>query len=113
MSTVTSQNLLSFSLQMLMMVKREPPPETVSEIAKWMLGELQRLRVLDQNVAAYGILQRFGQKFTYTNANGNLAIDRRVLAQFRDLTGDAVVWERGTRCWRSREHYDERGRQQG
>jgi hypothetical protein len=33
-------------------------------------------------------------------------------AAFEKLTGDTVVWERGTRLWRKRQDYDRPGRQQ-
>jgi hypothetical protein len=33
----------------------------------------------------------------YENENGNLAINRQVLKEFRKLTEKTVVWERGVR----------------
>ena len=76
-----------------------------------MLEELKLQRYLYQDVAAYGIVERFGPEFVYHNANGNLAIDKRVLAEFRVITKDVVVWERGEKLWRFREVHDESGRQ--
>jgi hypothetical protein len=52
---------------------------------------------------------RFGSDCVYENENGNLAIDRKVLSEFRKLTTDDVVWERGERLWRRREDYDPEG----
>ncbi len=77
-----------------------------------MLEELKREKYLHQQTVVYDIESKFGEEFTYVNENGNLAIDRRVLKEFRNLTGDNVVWERGERLWRFREDYDEDGRRQ-
>ena len=89
---------------------------TAKEVAKWMVGELIKHEMLDQQSAVYYIGeqfgQQFGQQFVYANANGNPAIDKKVLKEFRELTDDTVVWERGQRCWRKRQRHDEPGRQQ-
>jgi hypothetical protein len=85
---------------------------TVSDVAAWMLDYLKENAFLYQQEAAYEIRERFSEDFTYYNQNGNLAISPDVLAAFRSLTGDGVVWERGQRCWRMREEHDEPGRQQ-
>ena len=87
-------------------------PATAKDIAAWMLSELNEQDLLYQEVAAYEILDRFGEHFTYYNENGNLAIDKTVLAAFRDITGDDVVWSRSERCWQRREEGDLPGRQQ-
>jgi uncharacterized protein DUF6953 len=62
---------------------------------------------LDQEDAAYGIEEKFGAGFVYLNDNGNPAIDRRVLTEFRKLSGDGVVWSRSERMWRLRDPYDD------
>jgi hypothetical protein len=85
---------------------------TPQDVAKWMMEELKRVIYMDQNTVVYQIKDRFGDKFTYTNNNGNLAIDKKVLDAFRKISGDKVIWERGTRMWRFREKYDDPGRQQ-
>jgi hypothetical protein len=85
---------------------------TASEVAKWMIGQLKENTFLYQQEVAYHIAEKFGEDFTHYNRNGNLAINPDVLAAFRSLTGDEVVWERGQRCWRMREKHDEPGRQQ-
>jgi hypothetical protein len=85
---------------------------TPEEIAEWMVTELERNQYLNQDTVVYEITQRFGEEFTYINQHGNLAIDRRVLAAFRKLTEDTVVWERGERLWRKRHEADEVGRRQ-
>jgi hypothetical protein len=85
---------------------------TAKDVAKWMVGELTKHEMLDQQSTVYYIGEKFGQQFVYANANGNPAIDKKVLKEFRELTDDTVVWERGQRCWRKRQRHDEPGRQQ-
>lgn len=81
-------------------------------IAEWMLEELKREECLYQETVVYDIASKFGDEFTYENENGNLAIDKRVLQEFRKLTEYNVVWDRGLRLWRFREDNDEPGRRQ-
>jgi hypothetical protein len=85
---------------------------TVSKVARWMVSQLRENTFLYQQEVAYQITDKFGEGFTYYNKNGNLAINSDVLAEFRCLTSNEVVWERGQRCWRMREKHDEPGRQQ-
>lgn len=58
------------------------------------------------------ISDKFGNEFTYTNENGNPAIDRRVLKEFRKLTGDTVAWDRWEFAWRKRTADDAPARKQ-
>lgn len=81
-------------------------------VAEWMAEEVMRQHSLYQETVVYDIHKRFGKEFTYFNPNGNLAIHRKILAEFNKLTADSVVWERGERCWRKRADYDSPGRQQ-
>jgi hypothetical protein len=85
---------------------------TPEQIAEWMVEELEREQYLYQQVVVSEIATRFGEEFTYSNQRGNLAIDARVLAAFRRITGDTVVWERRQRMWRKRNDADEPGRRQ-
>ena len=80
-----------------------PNPKT---IAKWMLEELTREETLYQEEVVNDIVSKFGEEFAYINNNGNLAIDKQVVLEFRILTEKTVVWERGERFWRFREDYD-------
>ncbi len=84
---------------------------TAADVAKWMLEELEKSRSLYQEDAAYGIQSRFGKDFVYINDNGNLAIAKPVLKEFRKLTETTVVWERGERLWRKRKKGDPKSRQ--
>lgn len=85
---------------------------TPDQVAQWMLDELGRTKYLYQETVVYDIASKFGESFTYYNDYGNSAIDKKVLAAFRKLTGDSVIWDRGERMWRFRENYDEPGRRQ-
>ncbi len=73
-----------------------------------MAAQLREKKELYQEDVAYEIERRFGSEFVYENENGNTAIDKRVLAEFRRLTPNAV-WARGSRLWRHRAKFDESG----
>ncbi|MHC2466687.1 DUF6953 family protein [Bradyrhizobium embrapense] len=85
---------------------------TVDQVAQWMFEDVNRKGMLEQETAAHEIQRRFGKGFIYNNENGNPAIDRKVLAAFRKLSGDGIVWDRSYKAWRRRETYDLPGRQQ-
>jgi hypothetical protein len=80
---------------------------SASDVARWMRDEIHRERELYQEEAAYHIQETFGEDFVYINENGNLAIDKAVLREFRKLTERSVVWVRSERYWRFRESYDD------
>jgi predicted proteasome-type protease len=82
------------------------------DVAQWMVEELNRVSFLYQNEVVYEIQSKFGEKFTYINENGNLAISRSVLNEFKKLTKDIVVWDRRERLWRMREAYDDPNKRQ-
>ena len=84
----------------------------VDDVAQWMKSELENTNWLYQETVVYKIKELFGDTFVYLNANGNLSIDKKVLAKFRKLTNDTVIWERGEKAWRKRQGYDAPGRQQ-
>lgn len=73
---------------------------TPKAIAEWMVEELKQETILSQEVVAHEISMLFGEEFTYTDANGNLAVDERVLREFRKLTENRVVAIGGERVWR-------------
>jgi len=80
------------------------------KVAKWMYEKLKRDGILYQEEAVYEIKENFGEKYTYLNENGNPAIDRKVLKEFRKLTDKTVVWVRSGKYWRFREEGDEDSR---
>lgn len=81
------------------------------QAARWMLDAVGRSGYLHQSDAASEVA-RFGEALIYTNENGNPAIDRKVLAEFRRICEDSVVWSRSERAWRLRDDGDEPGRGQ-
>ena len=85
------------------------PKQTATQVAVWMLKELKRQGKLHQNTVVYEIAEKFGGQFTY-DKDGNLAIRIDVLAAFRKLTKDSVVWVREDSYWRMREPHDGPGR---
>lgn len=85
---------------------------TEFDVAAWMVEELQRRKHLYQEEAVWEIKKKFDNSFVYDNENGNPAISKSVLKEFKKLTADDVVWERGERCWRMRMATDKSGRQQ-
>ncbi len=78
------------------------PNATASDAAIWMQREVEQSGRLYQERAAYEISRRFGDRFLYTNRNGNPAISREVLWEFLVRTRKSVVWERTERFWRPR-----------
>ncbi len=84
---------------------------TEDDVTAWMVKRVQ-VRMLYQDDAAWKIRQKFGKKFVYDNQHGNPAIDKGVLAKFRELTGDDIVWSRSERLWRKRTKRDEPRRMQ-
>ncbi len=73
---------------------------TPKTIAEWMLEELKKETILSQEVVAHEVSLLFGEEFTCTNARGELALDERVLSEFRKLTENMVISTGGERVWR-------------
>ncbi len=68
---------------------------TPKDVANWMLAQLDENDELLQIEAVAEIQRLFGPEFVSVGSNGEMAIDRRVLSQFRKLSGDTVVWVTG------------------
>jgi hypothetical protein len=90
----------------------ETAAPTPDDVARWMRDELDRTGSLLQADAAAGIEREFGPSFIYVNENGNPAIDKRVLREFRELTGDNIIWDRWEYKWRHRQPGDAPSRRQ-
>ena len=73
---------------------------TEKDVARWMLNEINNVAWLYQEIVLYKILDKFGKEYVYPNANGNFAISKKVLSEFRKLTERAVVWDRREKAWR-------------
>ena len=85
---------------------------TAKDVAQWMFDHFETQKYLYQESVVYKIKSQFGPDFVYKNENGNLAIGKDVLKEFRKISEGKVVWERGDRAWRrlrSNESY--KGRQ--
>lgn len=92
---------------------------TPEEVAEWMLAQIDGHGRLLQVEAVAAIEKIFGAEFVYLSEINEKSIDRRVLRQFSNLTGDDVVYvtRRGfifseDDHWRPRETGDSSGRRQ-
>lgn len=65
---------------------------TTSDVAHWMVEEVERSGKLVQVAAVAEIRRRFGPEFLYISGLNEWSIDRDVLAEFRSLTDPDVVW---------------------
>jgi hypothetical protein len=81
-----------------------------AEVAEWLSTLITERGALVQTDVLAAIERLHGSQFVYTNQNGNSAIDRRVLHEFRRLTSGRVVWDRSLRGWRLRKPTDPPGR---
>jgi len=73
---------------------------TPREVAEWMAKHFETSNRLYQETTVLKIKREFGDDFVYRNENGNWAIGKNVLKEFRALTDGKLVWERGERAWR-------------
>ncbi len=73
---------------------------TAKDVADWMFAHFETSNFLYQETVVYKIKNNFGDAFVYKNENGNLAIGKDVLKEFRALSKEKIVWERGSRMWR-------------
>lgn len=84
----------------------------VGSVAAWIMGEVRAGgRVYQERVARH-VRQHVGEDLTHRNRNGNWALDKRINEAFERMSGDRVVWERGSQCWRLRRPGDKPGRMQ-
>lgn len=92
--------------------KRHMPPDVPAEavIAQWMLSMLRKTGGLSQRQAIWGIRELFGTEYLQQTAHGRWTIPRRVLAAFKALEPDEVVWSGRQRAWRPRLPEDPPGR---
>ncbi len=85
---------------------------TPVDVAAWMLAEVTSQESLWQTDAADEIGRRFGAEFIYENERGTPCISKAVLKEFRKISEDTVVWEKGYRTWRLRGKGDPLGKRQ-
>ena len=79
-------------------------PSTAEEIAiaQWMFDEFQRDGRLSQSRAVTEIRRNHGDGHLYKNKNGNWAINKTILEEFKKLGPEDRVWSRGDQIWRRR-----------
>ena len=80
--------------------------ESEKEVAAWMLEQYERSNRLVQSSAAIGIRRNFGDEHVYKNKQRNWGINKGVLAEFRKLAPEDVVWSRSAQTWRQRRESD-------
>lgn len=75
---------------------------TKLEIAEWLILEIRsngQRRSYQSNMVGE-IRKVFGEEWSYRNHNGNWAIDKGVLTEFRKLKDDHTIWDRSDQSWR-------------
>jgi hypothetical protein len=85
---------------------------TSKDAAEWMLTAVRTSPRLTQSRAVRALKREFGEEAVYKNENGNLAISKDVLREFRQQGGNEVVWSKKDRYWRLRRETDPPGKRQ-
>lgn len=93
------------------MAKNNDPSISVKKIAQWMYDSAIESELYQIDAVNY-IAEKFGEIFIYENQNGNPAISKEILKEFRKISGNDIIWERYSRSWRRRTSEDSPGRQQ-
>ncbi|AUF94828.1 hypothetical protein CXQ80_02830 [Pseudomonas sp. 02C 26] len=79
-------------------------------VAQWMLAEIERDACVYQDDVVDYIVRARHEELLIDNADGNQVLGKAILAAFRKLTPDNVVWVKPDRYWRFRVAEDEPGR---
>ncbi|CRM12708.1 hypothetical protein [Pseudomonas sp. 24 E 13] len=79
-------------------------------VANWMLAQIQREDCIYQEDVVDHLVKAKQESLLTENTDGNLVVGKEVLAAFRKLTPDNVVWVKPDRYWRFRVAEDEPGR---
>jgi uncharacterized protein DUF6953 len=72
------------------------------DVAEWMYEQVNQKAVLWQAYAVVEIADRFGKSFIDNDKSGEPVVSQMVLAEFRRLSGDAVIWDEDLAQWRLR-----------
>lgn len=81
-----------------------------NSIATWMLSKIQKEACVYQDDVVDYVVKSGREEFLTENADGNQVLGKGLLAAFRKLTPDNVVWVKPDRYWRFRVAEDEPGR---
>ena len=79
-------------------------------VAAWMLRKIHDESCVYHDDVVDHIIKADSEELLIENADGNQVLGKGVLAAFRKLTPDNVVWVRSDRYWRLRVAEDEPGR---
>lgn len=82
----------------------------IESVAQWMLSQIERDTCVYQDDVVDYIAKAGREDLLVENADGNQVIGKGILAAFRKLTPDNVVWVKPDRYWRFRVFEDEPGR---
>jgi len=70
------------------------------KVAEFMLDEIIKSGYIYQESIVYDIQTKFGSDFVYENENGNLAISKKVLNEFKKLKDvNGIEWDRSDKSW--------------
>jgi hypothetical protein len=73
-------------------------------VAQWLYDKIIKDKYVDQGSVVYEISKTFGDTFVYINENGNLAINKDILKEFKKLKNNMLTgkieWDRSDRAWR-------------
>lgn len=69
-------------------------------VAKFMFDELEKNNSLYQSEVVYDIEKTYGNDFIYENENGNMAISKQVLNEFKKFKKEHdIEWDRSEKAW--------------
>lgn len=80
------------------------------EVSIWMKSKLDSDGCLYQDDVVDYLVRTSENSLLRENSDGNLVLERKLLAEFRKLTKDDVVWVKPDKYWRFRILEDEPGR---
>lgn len=70
------------------------------KVAKFMLDEILQKGYIYQESVVLDIQKKFGEEYVYENENGNHAISKKVLNEFKKLKeGNDIEWDRSDKSW--------------
>lgn len=73
---------------------------TVTDVANWMVDELQKEGTLSYHQIVKRVHSIFGRKFVFINPDGNFDLIPEVRSEFENLTAGTVLWDETTRQWK-------------
>ena len=69
------------------------------KIALWLYEKISVEGYVSQVEFVADLIERFGDKYSYVNENGNLAADPKIYQRFRKLKKDDILWDRADFSW--------------